>query len=138
MDIAELLLALAPLAAYWLYRQSKIAKYPQRLQELETALRMQADLRLYRNKDPEGHAYLLGRADSLARSRTLVNDDAAKVADHWRRLRPVVMDLSSETGLKQADLLYTDRVQDFREAISHLVRRLDKKEDAGIKLGAKN
>jgi len=130
--MAELILALAPLAAYWLYRQSKIAKYPQRLGDLEAAMRTQADLRLHRNKDPETHAHLVGGADALARSRTLLNDDVATIATLWPRLRPVVMHLGSETGLKQADLLYSDRAQDTREAIFHLVRSLDKKEKAGM------
>lgn len=124
--MAELLLALAPLAAYWLYRQSKIAKYPQRLGELEAALRTQADLWLHRNKSPAESARVAAFANALERARTLLNDDAAAVAAHWGRLRPSVMELSSDAGLKHADLHFSDRAQDIREAIFHLVRRLDK------------
>lgn len=91
MDIAELLLALAPLAAYWLYRQSKVAKYPQRLGELEIALRTQADLWLHRNKSPSESARVEAFANALARSRTLLNEGEAAVATHWTRLRPSVI-----------------------------------------------
>lgn len=42
-------------------------------------------------------------------------------------------ELSSDAGLKHADLHISDRAQDFREAIFHLVRRLDKIEARALR-----
>lgn len=120
INVENALFLLAAAAAFWIFKQSKRQKHPARLGELQTALRTQADLRLYRNKDPETSTRLNRLADDLGVAQTMLNDPVEHVRTHWPRIRPSILRLSSEESLKEADLFYTDRAQNIREALFDL------------------
>jgi hypothetical protein len=126
--MTELLFIAAALVGLWIYKTSRTNKLPNRLLELEQALQTHADLRLHRNKDVAGSAQLTELAAALRRSQHLLNESNESVRANWSRLRPQMLHLTSEDALKSVDLFYTDRREEFKAAIYHLIGHLDKLE----------
>jgi hypothetical protein len=123
-----LLLAAVALVGLWIYKASKAKKFPNRLHELEQALQTHADLRLHRNKDTIGSAELTKLAEALRRSQHLLNEGSESVHANWSKLRPQILHLTSEDALNSVDLFYSDRRDEFKFALYHLVGRLDELE----------
>ena len=110
----------------WIYRTSKIKKYPNRLHEVEQALKIQADLWLYRNKDVQASGEFRQLAIDLKTAQSLLNEGAESVRAHWWCIRPQIFQLTSEEGLKKIDFFYSDRREEVKAALYDLVARLDK------------
>jgi hypothetical protein len=123
--MAELLIFVVALVGFCIYKASKAKKHPNRLLELELALRTHADLWLHRNKDASASAEMTMLADDLRSARQLLNEGSESVHASWSRLRPQVLHLTSERALKSVDLFYTDRREEFKAAVYDLTNRLD-------------
>ena len=51
--MTEIILVVVAAIAFWVFKSSKKSSYPNRLFEIEQALKTHAALRLHRNKDTE-------------------------------------------------------------------------------------
>lgn len=131
--LTELALVVGVIAAGLIYRSTKRAKHPQRLHEVESALKVRADLYQHRNGESGGTNELALLGDQLRRAQYLLNEGDAAVHRDWRRIRPAVLRLTSPEMLTRLDLYYSDRRDDIKAALYDLVTQLDKKAEAGAK-----
>ena len=122
----EILLLAAIAIGFFLHKGAKTRKHPLRLSELEQALRTQADLRLYRNRDAETAQKYKRIGDHLQTARYLVNSPSESMREEWRAIRVSLLTSTSEELLKGVDLFYSDRREEIKTAVYDLVSRLDK------------
>ena len=122
----EILLLAAIAIGFFLHKGAKTRKHPLRLSELEQALRTQADLRLYRNKDVDTSNRFRRLGQHLETAQYLVNSPVESWHQEWRAIRISLLDCTSESLLSSIDLFYTDRREEIKAALYDLVSRLDK------------
>ena len=119
-----LLLVVAGVAAFFAVKAARRRSYPHRLMDLEQALKLHAAAR--RQTDPQGAGELIQLADDLAYSQRLVNGSGGEaLRTEWRRLRPQLLHLTSESALQRVDLFYSDRRHSIQQAVYDLVTRID-------------
>jgi hypothetical protein len=111
-------------------KKSKVQKHPLRLTELEQALRTQADLWLYRNKDVDTAKKFSRLGTHLDTARYLANSPVDSWHQEWMSIRPSLLHCTSEELLKSVDLFYTDRREEIKAAVYDLVTKLDKSYDS--------
>lgn len=115
------------IVGFWIYRKSKVEKYPDRLFEIETALETKSDLWRYKAKDEYEAERLSQHAKDLKFCQFMVNDSDAFVKENWGSVRPGLLHLTGEDMLSKIDLYYSDRADDYRSALGNLIDKLDKK-----------
>ena len=106
-----------------IYKRSKSKNYPIHIYEIRKALETKSELLRYKAKDD----YEADKFMQLSKDLEMINCSDLVLKDNWLRVRPSLINLTSEEMLRMLNLDSNDKVDDYKAALWDLMAKLERR-----------